>query len=56
MSGLYLFDNPDLEARPMGQKILLRMGKANAARVKAKLSEIRRLIATDFSADVPGGK
>ena len=54
VGGLYMFEDATLEARPLGQKILLRMGKANAARVKAKLAEIRRLIATDFSASVPG--
>jgi len=56
VGGLYMYEDPALEARPLGQKILLRMGKANAARVKAKLAEIRRLIATDFSAGVPGDR
>ena len=37
----YLFADPELEALPAGQKILLRMGPANAQRVKAKLREIR---------------
>ncbi len=36
----YLFTDPDLEALPAGQKVLLRMGPANAQRVKAKLREI----------------
>ena len=39
---LYEFADPDLETRSAGQKILLRMGPENAARVKAKLAEIRR--------------
>ena len=39
---LYVFADPDLEARSAGQKILVRMGGDNAARVKAKLREIRR--------------
>jgi hypothetical protein len=39
---LYEFADPDLETRSAGQKILIRMGSANAARVKAKLREIRR--------------
>jgi hypothetical protein len=39
---LYQFADPDLETRSAGQKILLRMGAENAARVKAKLTEIRR--------------
>ena len=38
---LYEFADPDLETRSAGQKILLRMGKANALRVKGKLREIR---------------
>ncbi len=39
---LYEFADPDLETRSAGQKILLRMGPENAARVKAKLWEMRR--------------
>jgi len=39
---LYEFADPDLETRSAGQKMLLRMGRDNAARVKAKLWEIRR--------------
>jgi hypothetical protein len=38
---LYEFADPDLETRSAGQKILLRMGPQNAARVKEKLWEIR---------------
>jgi len=38
---VYRFADPDLEALPSGQKILLRMGTENAAHVKAKLTEIR---------------
>ena len=41
----YEFADPDLETRPAGQKILLRMGSANAAQIKAKLSEFRTSIA-----------
>lgn len=37
----FLFTDPALEARPAGQKVLLRMGSENARRVKAKLVEIR---------------
>lgn len=36
------FADPELEARSAGQKILLRMGRENAAVIKAKLREIRR--------------
>ena len=39
---LYEFADPDLETRSAGKKILLRIGPENAARVKAKLTEIRR--------------
>jgi hypothetical protein len=39
---LYQFADPELESRSAGQKIMLRMGGENAARVKAKLREIRR--------------
>jgi hypothetical protein len=39
---LYEFADPDLETRSAGHKIMLRMGKENSQRVKAKLWEIRR--------------
>ncbi len=38
----YEFADPELEALSAGQKIMIRMGADNAARVKAKLREIRR--------------
>ena len=38
---VYLFEEPGLEAMTAGQKILLRMGSANAELVKEKLTEIR---------------
>lgn len=37
----YLFVDPELEARSAGQKILMRIGNENAARIKAKLRDIR---------------
>ena len=40
----FLFADPDLESRSAGQKILLRMGSANATRVKFKLAEIREAL------------
>ena len=43
----YEFADPALEALPAGQKIMLRMGPENAARVKVKLKEVRALIARD---------
>jgi hypothetical protein len=39
---MYEYADPDLEVRSAGQKILIRMGSENAARLKAKLREIRR--------------
>jgi len=41
---LYVYADPALEARPAGQKLLLRMGPDNAAIVKAKLAELKTLI------------
>ena len=38
---LYEFANPQLEERSAGQKTLLRMGRDNALRLKAKLRELR---------------
>lgn len=37
----YHFADPDLEGRSAGQKIMMRMGSGNAAKVKSKLREIR---------------
>ncbi len=42
----YEFADPALESQSAGRKLLLRMGPGNAARVKAKLAEIRSRIAT----------
>ncbi|MEO8848144.1 MAG: DUF3014 domain-containing protein [Casimicrobiaceae bacterium] len=41
---VYTYADPALEALPAGQKILLRMGRENAAVVKAKLREFRSAI------------
>lgn len=41
---LYEFENPVHEARSSGQKLLLRMGRQNAAKIKAKLRELRDVI------------
>lgn len=41
---LYEYADPELQARSAGQKLLIRMGSENAAKVKAKLQEIRSLI------------
>jgi hypothetical protein len=39
---LYKFADPDLEGASAGHKVMVRMGSENAAKVKAKLREIRR--------------
>ncbi len=41
----YEYEDPALEARSAGQKILLRMGPAQTRQLKAKLAEVRALIA-----------
>jgi hypothetical protein len=41
---MYLYADPDLEASSAGQKILMRMGSANAAVVKSKLRDIKQII------------
>lgn len=40
----YLFSDEELESLSAGQKIMLRMGSENAARVKSRLSEIRPVL------------
>jgi len=42
----YEYVDPKLEARPAGQKILMRMGPANASQLKAKLRQFRQRIAS----------
>lgn len=44
---LYRFSDPALEGLSSGQKMLLRAGRANEKRLKAKLAEIRKLIAVE---------
>lgn len=41
---MYTFADPALESRPAGQKLLIRMGPDNAAKIKAKLKELRASI------------
>ena len=41
---LYEYADPDLEAASAGQKVLVRMGAANEAKVKAKLKQYRALV------------
>jgi hypothetical protein len=47
---LYEFADADLEDRSAGQKIMLRMGSGNAARVKEKLRAIRRELTGQLTA------
>ncbi len=44
---LYEYADPDLEGRSAGQKIMMRIGRANAALFKGKLREIRQLVASN---------
>ncbi len=41
---LYQFADPELEELTAGQKILIRIGSDNAARIKAKLGELRQAL------------
>lgn len=50
----YRFEDPRLEACSGGQKALIRMGPAHAARVKAKLREIRKLLGLRGPPAAPG--
>ncbi len=45
----YVFEDAALESLSAGQKILLRMGPDNAARIKAKLSDLRGRLAVAVS-------
>jgi len=42
---LFEFADPVLQSRSAGQKIMMRIGTVNADPIKAKLGEIRRLVA-----------
>ena len=53
---LYQYADPDLEARSAGQKIMMRMGSENAAKLKAKLREIRRELTGPNSSDAAARK
>jgi hypothetical protein len=49
---LYVYSDPELESRSAGQKIMMRMGSENSARLKAKLREIRAEITARGNADL----
>lgn len=46
---LYRFSDPELENSSAGRKLMIRMGKENAERIKAKLRAVRRLLVADTS-------
>lgn len=50
---LYEFDDPALQALSAGQRLLLRTGPVNERRIKAKLRELRRLLAAPAAASAP---
>jgi hypothetical protein len=49
---MYQYTDPELEARSAGQKIMIRMGSENAAKVKAKLRQIRSELTGPKGADM----
>ena len=46
---MFQYENPAWEAQSAGRKILMRMGRENAAKIKAKLREIRSELSSQFS-------
>ncbi|WP_018410793.1 DUF3014 domain-containing protein [Methyloversatilis thermotolerans] len=50
---LYTFADPELEKLSEGRKILLRMGPDNAAKVKARLRDIRAAVTREAAAGTP---
>ena len=49
-----LIGDPQLQALSAGQKMMVRMGPVNERRLKAKLAELRKQIATGAVAKKPG--
>ena len=49
-NGYFKYADPDLESRSSGQKLLVRLGPDNEARVKAKLREYRKEVVAQTSA------
>lgn len=45
--GIYQFADPELESLSAGQKIIVRIGPDNGAKIRTKLKEIRALIASN---------
>jgi len=52
-TGLYMYEDSTLESATAGQKILLRIGTDNAARLMSKLTELRAQIAAGPNAAAP---
>jgi hypothetical protein len=50
---LYQYAEPELESRSAGQKILMRIGPAHEAKVKAKLREIRSAVTATGLSGIP---
>jgi len=46
---MFLYADPTLEAQSAGRKILMRMGRENEVKIKAKLREIRSELADQFA-------
>lgn len=46
---VYVYADSAMEAESAGRKIMMRMGRANEAKVKSKLREIRRELSSQFS-------
>ncbi len=51
----YEYADPKLEARPAGQKLMVRMGRENAAQVKEKLRALRKAITDGGPKPEPSG-
>ena len=52
---MYLYEDPGLESKSSGHKILMRVGLENEARIKSKLRQIRRELASQFSKQLSKG-
>jgi hypothetical protein len=53
---VWQFADADFEAMPIGQRIMLRLGPENAARAKAKLAAIRRLVTSAVPDSASSGR
>lgn len=53
VQGRYLYVDPALESRSVGQKLMMRLGAADEAKLKAKLRAIRGLLTANPPSTVP---